>query len=263
MYWQDCLNEMRHDAIEKQREQKAEQEDIQVLGKILYSLTSFAKITMEEGLFAVEEQAAKLNRENEAEALLYDAVEMLLDGFTPTAMIEVVSNRYWVNSRKGYEATVEYLILRGILLIQDNQNPLQVQRVLCSMLPKEVEEKSMKIYKEYENREREKEEQLAKIYFETDFSGSEDFAVQIYLKELEVKLLDMTDMEIQNLLRELDNNYLVPALIGMKKEAREIIVKNMSNPLRNMIMMDCYKCCDIDSESIVEGLEYVMEKLKV
>lgn len=263
MYWQGSLNEMRHDAIEKQRGRKAEEEDIQILGKILYFLISSAKVAREYGLLAVEEQAAELDRENEIEALLYDAVEMLLDGFTPATMVEIFSNRYWVNPLNGYEATAGYLIIRGILLIQDGQNGWQVQSVLCSMLPTEIGKASMKICKEYESRKAEKEDETARIYFETDFSRSEDLVVRTCLKELELELFYMADVEVQRLLREIDGNYLVPALLGMKKEARQIFARNMSSRLRNMIMADCYKCCDIENESILEAAEYMMEKLRV
>ena len=121
----------------------------------------------------------------------------------------------------------------------------------------------MEVCRGYEAQKQKKNEEIAKVFFETDFSRSEGLEVREAMDLLEREMICLTDTEIQRLLREVDNNYLVPALIGMRQKARQAIAGNMSARLRGMIMEDCYRLADIDDCEIAEGAVYVMEKLKV
>lgn len=63
--------------------------------------------------------------------------------------------------------------------------------------------------------------------------------------------------------RDVDNMYLVQALVGMRQKTRQILARNLSSRLRAMIIEDCYQCADIDDSAIAEGAVYITEKLKV
>ena len=261
--WNGYLNEIRHDAIARQKQVTPTDADIELLGRMIYYVMSFAKAARTYGLLAVEEEALHLDLENEAEAILHEAAELIVDGSSPECVAEILSNYYWIIQPEGYAATAAYIGIRGALLVQEDVNPYSVQLIAGSMLPVEIREKCIEVCRNYEAQKQKKQDEAAKVYFETDFSRSEALETREALDWLERELSYMTDREIQRLLREVDNNYLVPALVGMKQGTRQAIARNMSTRLRGMIMEDCYKLADIDDCAIAEGAVYVTEKLKV
>lgn len=261
--WSGYLNEMRHDAIARQKQVTPTDAVIELLGRMIYYVMSFAKAARTYGLLAVEEEALHLDLENEAEAILHEAAELIVDGSSPECVAEVLSNYYWISQPEGYAATAVYIGIRGALLVQEDVNPYSVQLIAGSMLPVKIREKCIEVCRNYEAQKQKKQDEAAKVYFETDFSRSEALEIREALGWLERELSYMTDREIQRLLREVDNNYLVPVLVGMKQGTRQAIARNMSTRLRGMIMEDCYKLADIDDCAIAEGAVYVTEKLKV
>ncbi len=261
--WNGYLNEIRHDAIARQKQVTPTDADIELLGRMIYYVMSFAKAARTYGLLAVEEEALHLDLENEAEAILHEAAELIVDGSSPECVAEILSNYYWIIQPEGYAATAAYIGIRGALLVQEDVNPYSVQLIAGSMLPVKIREKCIEVCRNYEAQKQKKQDEAAKVYFETDFSRSEALEIREALDWLERELSYMTDREIQRLLREVDNNYLVPVLVGMKQGTRQAIARNMSTRLRGMIMEDCYKLADIDDCAIAEGAVYVTEKLKV
>ena len=261
--WNGYLNEIRHDAIARQKQVTPTDADIELLGRMIYYVMSFAKAARTYGLLAVEEEALHLDLENEAEAILHEAAELIVDGSSPECVAEILSNYYWIIQPEGYAATAAYIGIRGALLVQEDVNPYSVQLIAGSMLPVKIREKCIEVCRNYEAQKQKKQDEAAKVYFETDFSRSEALEIREALDWLERELSYMTDREIQRLLREVDNNYLVPVLVGMKQGTRQAIARNMSTRLRGMIMEDCYKLAYIDDCAIAEGAVYVTEKLKV
>lgn len=261
--WQGYLNEMRHDAFAKQKQAQPTEADIELLGHIIYEVQNFAEACRTYGLLAVEEEASHLNLENKAEAILYEAAELIVDGCSPEYVAETMSNYYWVSQPEGYMATAVYIGIRGVLLVQEDRNPYAVLKLVRSMLPAEIREKCMEVCQRYVAEKQEKKDEKAKIYFATDFSRCEALEVREALDWLERELSFMTEREIQRFLRETDNMYLVQALVGMRQKTRQILARNMSSRLRAMIMEDCYQYADIDDSAIAEGAVYLTEKLKV
>lgn len=261
--WQGYLNEMRHDALAKQRQVTPTEADIELLGHIIYEIKNFAEAARTYGLLAVEDEASWLNLEHEVEAILYEAVELIVDGCSPECVAETMSNYYWVSSPEGYTATAEYISIRAMLLLQEGVNPYAMMKLVRSMLPPAIREKCIEVCGKYEAKKSEKKDEAAKVYFETDFSHCEVPEVRQTLDWLERELSFMSDAEIQRLLRDVDNMYLVQALLGMRQKTRQILARNMSSRLRAMIIEDCYQCADIDDSAIAEGAVYITEKLKV
>lgn len=261
--WTSYLNELRHDAIAKQRNVIPAESDIECLGRVLYYVTSFAETARTYGLLAVEEESLTLDRQNEQEALLYKGVKLVIDGRSPEQVAEILTNIYWVRQQEGYAAAVSYIVIRSVLLLQEGEHPYTIRQLIASMLPVSVWETCMEICERYEAQKKKSDTETARVYFETDFSRCDSLEVREALDSLERELSFMTDREIQRLLRDVDNNYLVQALVGMRKKARQIIARNMSSRLREMIMQDCYQCADIDDCAIAEGAVHVADKLEV
>lgn len=261
--WTGYLKELRHDAIAKQRNVIPAESDIECLGRVLYDVTSFAETARTYGLLAVEEESLTLDRQNEQEALLYEGVKLVIDGRSPEQVAEILTNIYWVRQPEGYAAAVSYIVIRSVLLLQEGEHPYTIRQLAASMLPVSVWETCMEICERYEAKKKKSEAETARVYFETDFSRCDSLEVREALDLLERELSFMTDREIQRLLRDVDNNYLVQALVGMRKKARQIIARNMSSRLREMIMQDCYQCADIDDCAIAEGAVHVADKLEV
>lgn len=263
-HWNDYLNEMRHHAITSQLSVgEARENHIEQLGKAIYYATRYASVARQYGLLAVEEEAMSLNKDNPMEALLYEAVELLVDGCTEQWLLEMLSNFYWLNQPEGYEAAAEYICIRAILMIKEGHNPLWVQQIATSILPANIKGNCMEICHRYQEQDRRKQNEVAKTYFETNFTRNQEPLVRKALEELEQELIHLNDRAIQCLLREVENNYLVQAMVGMGNLARKALARNMSSRLREMIMEDCYQLANIDSLAIAEGAEHVVEKLRV
>lgn len=261
--WSGYLNEMRHDVIAKQNQIEPEETDIELLGRVIYYVKNFAESARNYGLLAVEEAAAHLELANLPEKILYEASQLIVDGCSTEYMTEILSNTYWVSRPEGYVAAAAYMGIRGALLVQEGVNPYSVQQIVSSVLPIEIRKRCMEVCRSYESQKKQKQEEIAKVYFETDFSRSEAPEVRETLDVLEQELVWMTDREIQCLLKEVDNNYLVQALIGMRQKARQVIARNMSARLQGLIMEECYRIADIDECGIAEGAVYVIEKLRM
>lgn len=265
--WNGFLNEMRHDVTEKQKTAVAAEKEKQLIGRCLFYLTDFARTAREKGVLAMEDAASALDDENETEALLFKAVQMVVDGMNGEDIAEVLSNEYWVSAPKGYQATAVYLCIRGMLFIQENTNPLVLKQLLVSMLPASVRKECVEICDQYEEKSRAERDaeknRAAKLYFETDFSRTDVPMESAEWSWFEGQLAKMHDVEVQRFLREVENGYLMQALTGMKKEAREKLAKNMSARFRELILQDCYLNADMDDEAIKEGVAYVMEILKM
>lgn len=261
--WMNYLNELRQDVIAKQRNVTPTAADIELLGGVIYYVTSFAKTARTYGMLAVEDEAFALDRQDELNALLYEGVKLVIDGCSPAHVAEILTNIYWVSQPEGCAALGVYLAIRGVLLMQEDEHPYMIKQIAGSMLPISIREKCMEICEHYEEQRRQSETEMARVYFETDFSRSDSPEVRKVLAALERELSFMTDVEIQRLLREVETNYLVQALVGMKKNARQVIARNMSSRLREMIMQDCCQCADIDDCAIAEGAVHVADKLDV
>lgn len=261
--WNDYLNEIRHDVIARQKQQTPTDEDIKLLGRVIYYLMSFSEEARAYGLLAMEEVAYQLDLENRMDAFLHKAAMMIVDGRSPECVAEVLSNYYWLNSLECYEAAAVYMGIRGVLLVQQGEHMLSITEIVCSVLPEELQKKCKDVSWDYTDKKRKKKEEIGKVYFETDFSRTDELLVRESLDWLERELSCLTEREIQIWLRNVDNNYLVPALVGMKQRSRQVIAKNMSLRLRAMIMVDCYQVAHIDAEAIAEAAEYLTEKLKV
>lgn len=269
--WTGFLNEIRHDVIRKQKESAAAEEEKQLIGRCLFYLTDFARTVREEGLLAAESEAEALEGENELEneieALLLKAVQMVVDGITEEEIAEALSNEYWVSDLQGYKATAAYFCIRGVLCIPEHTNPLLLKQLLVSILPASIREDCVEICNQYEEKSRAEKEaeknRAARFYFETDFSRTDIPASSAEWSWFEGQLAKMQNVEVQRFLREVDNEYLVQALVGMKKEYREKLAQNMSARLRELIMQECYRNADMDEEAIEEGAIHVMEALKL
>ena len=261
--WNGYLKEIRNDVVEKQKGIEATESDIELLGRMIWYVKNFAEITRNYGLLAMEEEAIDLDMENPAEESLKEAVQLITDGSSQDNIAEILSNGYWISDPKAYMAAAVYIGIRGALLISEGEHPYKVQNTVSSILHGKIREKCIEVSRNYQAKKQEKQEEVAKNYFETDFSRSESLEVRKALDLLEKELDWMSDAEIQRLLREVDNNYLIQALIGMKQKARLAIARNMSARLRGMIMVDCYQIADIEDCAIAEGAVYVMEKLRV
>lgn len=240
---QEYLNEIRHDAIEKQTS-TIPQDEIQLLGRMMGFVVRFADVARKEGLLALESETNELNREEEEESLLYEGVSLIIDGTDPNRLLEILSNLYWINHPNGYHATAQYLIIRGLLAIQDSEHPILTKKILSSMLPSKIRTICQNHCDDFvtEKEEQEKKDrfEIAKKYFQTDFSISEDFFILSTVGKLEKKILCLNDGAIQRLLRDVDNSDVTYVLAAMTQEGREVLTRNMSSRLREMLIIDCY-----------------------
>lgn len=266
--WNNFLKEIRNDVFQKQMQTQIEDADIELLGRTIFYLIDFAKGVKDYGLLYLDEADNLLEKCGETEACVMEkvlarAARLIEDGYREEYVAEILSNEYWLNPPQGWMATVVYIVIRGMLLLQAKEHGGTIEQMAVSLIPDTYRLACWEIKNRYADEKGKKEGEAAKIYFETDFSKSDSLEVRECLDWLELQLAYMTDAEVQRWLREVDTNYLIQALLGMKKRTRQKIAKNMSSRLRELIMEECYRISDVDVEAILEGAVYVVEILKI
>lgn len=188
-----------------------------------------------EGLLALEEEFS--NREKYP--VLRDYVMLVVDGTDPVLVTEITTNDYWARKLTGNDALIQYIYIRGTLMVQEGRNPLVIEEMLESLLPPEYRIKCKMHVERHRNEwdriNMQRILETYKMWKPIKVLDEENLAV---MKEAVDLLMSCDDRSIQRILRDIDNSDLVCFLAGFKDEVHEKILNNMSQRLREMIIMD-------------------------
>lgn len=229
------LDEVRRDAIKKFEPEFGPKEVIDAIFLILEAATLGRK----EGLLALEERFYFESCREGLERSVSNGVCLLCDAYDPVIITEMMTNAYWANNYTGNEALAQYCIIRGLLLVQQGENPYSIERLLLSLLPMDTRDEAEKEIDIKRNELRKQTEaQILQWYEEWEGIDQKLIDFKPKIEDFESLIQKYDDRDIQRILREVDNADLELALIVISKECRSKFLDNMSTRLRAMILED-------------------------
>lgn len=249
------LDAVRLDAIAKLKKtnfgRKEQQNKVIDAAKNLMRLADLAR---KEGLLVLEDMAQTISSD-----FLKQLILLVVDGNFPEIIVEIGTNIYWTKASDGADAMVDYMYLRGMLGIQNGDNPRALESILVSLMPTELHRE---YYTQMEVLHQKKDvEKLFSIH-----PTFQDSNVCESIHNLEKMVSSLHNRCIQRILRELDNKDLAICIYVLQQETRKKILDNLSTGLACAIMEDvalCASICEKDVDaSITKMLNIINTLLK-
>ncbi len=125
------LDRVRLDAVAKLKNADTTAKDPQ--NKVIAAakeIMKLADIARKNGLLILESMAETTDSD-----LLRQLILLVVDGTNPDMVVEIGTNFYWTEAPDGADAMAEYMYLRGMLSIQNGDNPRTLDLILASLMP--------------------------------------------------------------------------------------------------------------------------------
>lgn len=213
--------------------------DEQKIGKVIEAcerVIHFSELARKEGLLILEEEAEQLDAEDRTQAFLAAQISQILDGTDPKLIEEMGMNQIVVNHACNYDCLIFLLYHKGTLLIQQGINPRLTESYLLSLIPDFIAAKVRKRSKELHlQREKERKEELERLCEDNEKMNKSDYSI---VNQTAVTLLELSNKEIQRILRETESTDWTIAMTVLPGKARKRIFDNLSQRLGVLIAED-------------------------
>ncbi|MGN0325868.1 MAG: FliG C-terminal domain-containing protein [Lachnospiraceae bacterium] len=223
----------------------------------------FDGIAKKEGLLALEEAGAELDREDSSQELFYKMIRLVVDGLNMEYVSSIGANYYITLNLPSYAGLMNMMYIQGILLIQGGVPSWIIKETLKSMMPKVILEKVNRRECEEEHSDTlgktEKEENILKKVCE-DHQEIDERDHSIF-GETARTLLMLSDTDMQRLLRDTDNGLLAVAMKGLPGSARAKILNNLSTRLAEMVAEDLFSMGPVRRKDVEEFCVEIMRTL--
>ena len=191
-----------------------------------------------EGLLILDEVAMNIDVDS-SEEILRHLLLLVVDGTDPKDIEDIGMLRYYSDLYEGYDALRLFIYLEGALSLQACDNNRDLEEKLKSMLPHNL---YIRYIKGEEERRLEAESKKAKSMIKElcetkKFWNPAENGYHI-TKLLDYTVCKMSDLNMQNVLRNVDNMLLSMAMKGMSGDARKRIFDNLSIRLGKMVAED-------------------------
>ncbi len=207
-----------------------------------------------EGLLILDEVAMGIDV-NSSEEILRHLLLLVVDGTEPKNLEDIGMLRYYSGLYEGYDALRFFIYLEGALSVQACDNNRDLEEKLKSMLPHNL---YISYIKEEEGRRLEIESQKAKSLIkelcETKKLWNPAENGYHIAKLLDYTVCKMSDINLQNVLRNVDNILLSMAMKGMSGEARKRIFDNLSIRLSKMVAEDVKYYEGVRQADVLDGM---------
>lgn len=125
------LDDVRRDAITKL---KMSEKNVEALAEAADRVMLCARISRRNGLLALESEAKYTDSE-----FLRFVMMMVVNACEQEVFAEEATNAYWATQPEGVWAMVDYIYLRGMLLVQQGEPPdWSIAPLLQSLIPKDL-----------------------------------------------------------------------------------------------------------------------------
>lgn len=222
---------------------KLEKNNQEMIRKVIEAYKRILDISngaRKEGLLTLEMMAEDLDKSDAMLAFLYSVIIMIVDGADSSFVTEIGINEIISSDFRSYDGIIALMYLRGSLMIQSGDNPRVIEKMIKSMLPpflrSAVENKDVNdIFSNGINEDTKKIEQLC----------IDDVAIDendhSLVNQTAITFVNLSDSDIQRLLRDVENKDLGLILKVIPGKARKRIFDNISTRLGGMIAdnMDC------------------------
>ena len=242
---------------ETNKEENIEEKEAMLL-TVVKRVMDLSRTARTEGLLALEEAISDISLDSEEEGLR-QLVLLMLDGTEPEIIQGIGMARYYSHLYQDYQALRYFLYLEGVLSIQAGENLWILEEKLKTMLPPHmyVEYSLKKEQQELEER-RKKEEKLIEDLCKGERlwnTGENGYYIS---KLTDYVVCDITDKELQRVMREVDNVTLALAMKGMSGKARRHIFSNLSERLGKLIAEDMKSLRPVRAVDILEASQKLL-----
>lgn len=229
-----------------------------MLWETVNEMMKLCYLARKEGLLALEEAVLDIPSENVEEALK-QLIFLLVDGTDPQVLEEIGLSRYYTRLYTDYEALRYFIYLEGALSIQAGENPRILEERLKVMLPADMYLKySYEQERIRQEKEHEKEEHLIENLCKGERCWNPGESGYYVFKLLDYVICDMSDMELQRMMREVDNTTLSLAMKGMSGEARKRIFANLSQRLAKLVAEDMIHMGPVRMVDVLEASQQML-----
>lgn len=257
-------NDLRLDAIKKFDVTK----DYSKVIEAVVTVEEASNIARREGLLALEDAFGCGDSHTVMDDCCF-GILMVIDGMEPILVAEALSSDYWSNRYEGNDALKQAILIRGILAIQQGENPRTIEYILMTMLPTCIREECRKAVQDAEEKRntrntkqlKEKFSQLKRI----EFSKNEELTKNIKLIEESILILDNRD--VQRLMRDIETSNLTYCLGVFGDEGKQKLLENMSDRLSVLLIEDLLdyvkyeKTFEREVEKAVENIKRILMRL--
>lgn len=200
-------------------------------------ITAFAKSARSEGLPALEEACGHLDRTDVTQEVLFKELMLILDGTEKQQVASIGMNLFAADDFSSYEGLIVLMYCKGALLLQDGVAISLLENYLQSMMPmflrKILVQKISGDKMPEQAKEKVEGDKWVRALCEDNRAIDErDYSI---INQTALTLLDMSDVEIQRLLRGTENRDVVTAMIELPGKARARIFDNISSRLGRMM----------------------------
>lgn len=169
---------------------------------------------------------------------LEKAISYICDGMELEDIKELLTNRILVEADRKKQF-IYLLYQAGVELIKKEKPIYFVKVYLCSMFPQQQEAEINEYIEQIMKQENETIFQEKQIRVPREFakiSISLDDELKRKVEVLEKKIMEQTDQEIQEWLRQVESYDVISLLLVGSEEFRERLLNNMSSRLKIMMM---------------------------
>lgn len=245
------LDNVRLDAIAKLRNADiAAKEQHSQLIDAATEIMTFANLARREGLLALEDAAKRTKSD-----FLRQLVILVVDGTCPEIIAEIGTNFYWTKAPDGEDAMADYLFLRGMLAIQDGENPRALEKILLSLMPAAQRQE---YWEQIEGLHQSAGvERLFEIH-----PSFQDTAVWEPIHRLENTVSGLDNRCVQRVLRGLDNRDLAICLYVFEQDVRKKLLSNLSAGLAQAIVEDVALCASYSEQEVSACMRKVQDVIR-
>lgn len=193
-----------------------------------------------EGLLALSEACEQLNKDDMTQEFLFRQMMRVVDGIEPELAAEMGTNAIAANDNVSYERLIMLMYHKAATLIQTGVTISTLGDYIQSMLPVFLRNIVLKkISEEADSRRAKEKEENSKwiraLCEDNKVIDERDYSI---INQTALLLLELSDPEIQRVLRETENKDIVTAMIELPGLARARIFDNTSTRLGEMLAHD-------------------------
>ena len=236
-------------------------EKINQVIKTYDTILHFSNMARQRGLLVLEEEAEKLDKDNEAELFFRFMVMLVLDGTEPAIIEEAGMNRCLAFNFPSYDGLINLMYFKGAVMIQAGSNLTASRCFLETMMPLNILEvlrqrKHENILPEAYGQVNERDNLIVRLCRENGETSEHGHSI---IGQLAIITGNLSDNGVQRILRETDNNTLSVAMKGLPGAARKKFFDNLSPRLGNMVAEDMVFMGPVRLRDVEESCARIMK----
>lgn len=232
---------------------------------IIVRLSEFVR---KEGLSAAEEISYSLDETDTCQDFLKSLIEMLTDGFCDSLICEIGMHEYLSDMSNAVDSLIHLISIRGVLMLQQNMNPMVVEKAMLAMIPMDIKNDIQALLKD-KKKVREEEQDRKNHCILKQLVADDDRGIDendhSMLNQISVVIMHLDDRSIQRLLREVNYYDIGLVMHEMTSKTRKKIFQNMGDKVAGLVAFDIVHFTDDDlsvdniSDACVKILRAYME----